>query len=498
MIAETNSFDYVSGHSSTVSSYGFEAIETSNKRKPVATTRLKSADRALPTKDREKLQSTVRETVQNYNVVAWMCRKHLDYTTSFSFKCRHQDKVFNKEVEDFVGRWSRKGSFHVARRHPLRRFLRIAEGRRIIDGDFGILRFSSGLVQGIESDLIKDPPKPKKTETWVNGVRTKKGGAASGYALWSRAKGQDRSEFARVVNPRDLYLHAYYDSLFREDMVRGISPFAAAVNTLRDTHEITDYAKAKHKVAQMFGIVVKQDIPRPINADEDDSNADGWIDNINFEDGPQLIATGLEDEVDFMKNETNSGETVDLLRFLMQTAVLCLDFPVSMLDERETTFFGGRGALMQYLKSTKTKVEDNRELLDWLTVWRLGLAIFQGDLTLPSGMDFEDFIELCTWCPAGVPWWDPSKEVAGYSASVAACFSNFEDVIAEVHGGRHSVFENIDKNAEVYAYAKEKGVPISLAGVTAGSPEPEEDEPTEAEPVEPENETEGPDDANTD
>ena len=45
--------------------------------------------------------------------------------------------------------------------------------------------------------------------------------------------------------------HGFFD---RFDQLRGISPLAPAVNTLRDCYEGYDYALAKMKVAQLFAL----------------------------------------------------------------------------------------------------------------------------------------------------------------------------------------------------------------------------------------------------
>lgn len=448
---------------------GYEAVESNTKRREPRT-RTRSEDRVLWGNKKKTLIATVRDTVRNFNVVAWMCRKHLDYVTTFSFRCQiPSEDELSATVEDFIAKWSRKESYHVAGRHPLRRFMRIAEGRRILDGDFGLLRLAAprsfGMIKGIESELIKTPPKINPNDVWIDGVKLTSTGRARRYGIYRRKPGTDSTQFQREVNARDLYLHAYYDAVFRDDMIRGISPFAAALNTLRDTHEILDYAKAKMKVAQMFGLVLKREPKTAINSQEADANKDDMIDEINFDDGPQLLDMDIDESAEFLENKTNASEMVDTLQFLMQLSILALDLPITQFDERKSTFFGGRAALMQYLYSTNNKRLDVRDLLDWQTRWRLGLAISEGELILPAGLTFEDLMRWCVWMPAGVPFWDPSKEVAGFSAAIASGLSNFEDVVAEIHGGRASVFDNIERNAKVLKFAREQGFPLTLAGV---------------------------------
>lgn len=464
---ETITYEYTGLQlkTTTASSYGYDAIDGNAKRK-APSTRTSSEDIVLTQSKRRTMNATVRDTVRNFALVAWMCRKHLDYVTRFSFKASTPDADFNRELEEFIDRNSERENFHVSRRHPLRRFLRIAEGRRVLDGDFGIHRYLNepvrGKVQGFESDLISTPSTRDQKDEWVNGVRVDSNGAAVEYGL-SRRKGKGL-EFARTASADDFYLHAYYDSAFRHDQVRGISPFSAALNTLRDTGEIMEYTKARHKVAQMFGLVINRNQDdSSVSETESDSNTDGRNDEINFSDGPQLLDLDMEEDAKFLENKTSADETVAMLRFLMQLGLMALDIPTSIMDERETTFFGGRGALMQYLTSARTKIEDNKELLTWWAVWRILVGVMDGEITLPVGLPVE-LIQF-SWCPAGVPWWDPAKEIAGHAGAIASCITTFDDVIKEVHGGRHNVEENIKANAKAFRLARELGFPLMLPGV---------------------------------
>ena len=57
--------------------------------------------------------------------------------------------------------------------------------------------------------------------------------------------------FERIVRAAFMEHHGFFD---RFDQIRGISPLAPAVNTLRDCYEGYDHALAKMKVAQLFAL----------------------------------------------------------------------------------------------------------------------------------------------------------------------------------------------------------------------------------------------------
>lgn len=464
-------------------SFSYDAVESSNGKRKIRSTRVKHEDAVLHQRKREQLTASVQDVIRNFQIVSWMCRKHLDYVTTFSFKAKTRNTKFNRELEAFIDKKSDRHSFHVSRRHPLRRFSRIAEGRRVLDGDFGVLKVAGpsarrGKVQGIESDLIKDPEKTGDDDRWINGIRVSPTtNETLSYGLHRRvvSKGSSSTEFSRVVPSRNMYLHANYDSTFRHDQVRGTSAFAAAWATLQDSHEILDYAKTRHKIARMFGLVIKSDDPDQTFERNDPEKS---LPESNLSEGRLVLDLRTEDDAQFLENKTNEQETVALLRFLMQLACLALDLPISMLDERDTTFFGGRGALVQYIHSCNAKRADVRDMLNDWARWRIGLGVLDGDLELPSSIEFDDIV--WDWRPCGIPWWDPVKEVNGYGMAVAACFTNFDAVIQEVYGGRSTVEENIRENAKAFDLAEKLGFPITLPGGTSVAtqveqePEPEQ------------------------
>ena len=131
----------------------------------------------------------------------------------------------------------------------------------------------------------------------------------------------------------------------------------------------------------------------------------------------------------------------------------------SLYYDYDSSLFS-RGGLIQYLKSCQHKTQDLTDLLDEITRWRLGLFVADGELVLPSGMDFSAL--KWEWVPDGVPWWDPVKEVKGHTMAIAAGLSDYQRVC---RSSGSDFFDNVDRIAEQEAYAKDKGVVLNL-GVT--------------------------------
>lgn len=446
---------------------GYDATDDRGRRRSIVTN-IRHEDRIAGERQRRILQSNARDLARNFAIARWAISKHLDYVTAFSFQCRTGDTALDAEIERWMADRTSRLRFDVANRHPLRRAVRLSEACRVIDGDVGWMKVykpgpsgkADGKIQFIESDLIRNPPNTSNQDAnWINGVFCDSAGAGSLYALHSRAQGS--YTFVRNVQARNLYLHAWYETRF--DQVRGISPIACALNQFRDTYEGFEYALAKLKISQLFGIKITRDgelssygNPSPnTDADGDGTNDSGY--SVELGKGPFALDMEPGDDANFLETATPATETTNFLKLMVHVSLRALDIPFSFFDESFTNFYGSRGGLIQYLKACKTKVLDNQDALDWWTAWALGLAVLNDEIKLPAGMAFEDL--NWQWVPDGVPWWDPVKEGNGQLIGIRMGQTNPYQVAIETGGDYDN---NIELTAKALARAKLKGVPVSF------------------------------------
>lgn len=451
--------------------FGYDAIRSGGRRR-APQTRVKHEDLVLKNRDREKLIGTTQDVQRNFAIAAWAVRQHLNYVSSFSFQSRTNVPEIDGAVEDFIARWGTRFNCDICRRHPFRRMVRLAEARRIVDGDFFFLKLAGsgpnrGRLQAIEGDRICNlrggsTPRGYDATQWTNGVRLTPSGIARQYAVHNRDD-NGNLVFSRFVEANNVFVHGCYD---RFDQVRGISPIASALNSLQDCYEGFDYALAKIKVSQLFGLVFYRGSVDQIDGTTAtlDANDDGINDSgyeIDFGAGPQLLDLDPGDRAEFLESKSPASETVNFLKLIIHVALKALDIPYSFFDESFTNFYGSRGGLIQYLKSCRNKIQDMQDLLNEITRWRLGMAIADGELQLPRMADFEEL--SWEWVPDGVPWWDPAKEVAGHAMAIAAGLDNPQRVCRQ---SGTDFYENIDLIAQGNAYAAERGVQIVLPGVS--------------------------------
>jgi capsid protein len=461
---------------------GYDATEDRGRRRaPI--TRTMHEDHHAEERHRRILSASTRDLARNYAITAWAIRKHLDYIADFSFQATTPDADYNK----YVGQWwkaqSSRHAFDVASRHPHRRAIRLAEAGKCVDGDHWWLKLAPpkgnplrGKRQLIEGDRVDMPrgglPKNSKPEDWLNGVRVdRETGRALAVGVCRRV-GKSRKELQRIVSARNINQHAAYE--FRVDQVRGLSAINSALNWFRDTYEGFEYALAKMKISQLFGLQITQQSgdgstfagPR---VNEEDADGDGTADSaprIDLKRGIFVYEGEPGEEVKVVEGKTPAAETVDFLKLMIHIALKALDIPFSFFDESFTNFYGSRGGLIQYLHSCHNKVLDLQDFLDDDFRWRAGLAVEDGELELPSGKEFSYLTH--EFVPGGVPWWDPAKEARGQAMSIAMGQTSPQRVCRETGT---DFYQNILDIEEALKFAGDHNVALHFADSTAFRPE---------------------------
>jgi len=449
--------------------FGYDAVESKNRRQ-APTGRLRSEDKELLPHQRRKLTSAARDIQRNFTIAAWAIRKHLDYVSTFSFQSRTGNPDLDDRIEVLIDWWSRPVNCDVAARHSLPRLMRLAEERRTVDGDVFFMKMDDGHLQAIEGDRIQTPtsglPQGVLPTEFVHGIQVDQAGQALGYAVCKRPIMGGDFAFERFIPAHRIIQHAFFD---RFDQVRGISPLAAAINTLRDTYEGFDYALAKAKVAQMFALAFYREAVEPVGEVTGEA-ADGTpatdyeteLKSENFGHAPILLDLEPGDRAEFLESRSPSTEFQAFTQMMIQTALKGLDIPYSFFDEAHTNYSGARQALLQYEQSADVKRADMRLFLNSLTDWRLSLFIVDGLLELPRGMTLANL--RWEWIARGIPWIDPLKEVNADIAAIGAGLASRTDVLKRQ--GKY-FYDIADQLAAENEYLKSLGLPTNVAAANA-------------------------------
>lgn len=461
---------------------GYEGADTSGirRRSPPVTT--SSEDWHANHRRRTVLTANARDLSRNFALAAWAVRRHIAFICDLEFQAKTDDRAFNKDLEQWWVEESKPWNHDVASRHDFKRSLRLAEACRILDGDVGWLKIGGGsnrgLVQAIEGDRIMMPyqeiPDGQSQEEWVNGVRIDTGtGRALAYGICKRV-GPTMKQLDRIVPARNLSLHAAYE--FRYDQIRGVSPIASALNQFRDCMEAYEFAMAKAKLGQLFGVAITSDSEVSNfgpNAAEytQDADGDGTNDSaprINMPKGTFLTELDVGEGVDVIESKTPSTETMALIERIMQLALQSLNIPFSLYSENFANYSGQRGAIMAYLYACSDYIRDVQNFATQHTLWKMGLAVADSSLILPSGKDFDFIRDSFEFVPGAFPYDQPQREDRSTAMEIAMGFNNPYRAAQE----RGTKFEdNIDKIAQAFAYAESQKVDLTYTDSTLFAPE---------------------------
>ena len=474
----------------------YDALKDTGRRRRNPPYKVRHADNKLRDRDRRQMSAKSHEIFDNFSIMAWAVRKHLDYVASLTFRGKNNSESVNKKLEEFIEGWSPRLECHSQRKHSLPSLIRLIEQRKVLDGDVFVMKVAKpselrGSIQLLEADRIATPidrearggyDLPSQSGThpisgpnkrlmddfnaaeWVNGVQLSKHGIAKRYAVHRRA--MDGSlQFERYVNASNMVHHGYFD---RADQVRGITPLTPAYNMMEDIAELHDYFLGKAKLSQILGAFITRDAETGFGAmPKSDRDQDGVADsNFQFEftDGVNVFDLNPGEAVQTVQDGTISTETIQMLQQLVLCALKSLDLPYSFYSEDYTNWYGSRGALIQYQKSTKSRIRELQETMDEVTRWRFGIAVAAGELQLPKSMSFEDL--RWKWVPDGVQWWDPVKEVTGYKAAMAAGLMS-PQTVCTITG--QDFREVIKETAEAQAIAKKVDFTMDWAISTSSS-----------------------------
>ena len=491
--------------------FGYNATEDRGKRQAPKTRVYHEAAVLTPVK-RGKLQATAQEQIRNHSLPAWMVRKHLDYVSKFhiSFKT---DKADLDTLVNRIFRWhGRPRNLDLCMRYGRDEMFRMFELEKVVSGDAALVKMPGIKLQTLESDLIA---KGSGAPDGVNdsGLIVNDAGQVVQYAICNRGSG------GKVVHDHlEVSGNVIFDAYWTRfgSQFRGVSPLSTAINMVQDIHEGCELNQIKLKMHALFGVAIFRDADDPgLGGAAGSSNPIAWTataytwtaadycvyagtvyycNTTHTTTTASVFATdlaagkwtkdaegvGLEldprsinmldlkpgEQAKVLESSTPSNEFVEGTYLFIQLAMLALDIPVTAFDSRRSSFSARIADLNEYEVSCDSKRTKNRyvrqDYSDWVLAnlwndaqWGLGKVADRHKMTL------RDVQESVEWIPSGSPWLDKFKQIQGDQLGISIGLDNAVDACRR-RGG--DVFANIDKQAQVLAYAKAKGVPLASIG----------------------------------
>jgi capsid protein len=363
------------------------------------------------------------------------------------------------------------------------------ELEKVLCGDAGIIKLPSMKFQAVESDEICNgagaPDTVNESGIVVDGM-----GVPVGYAI-NRRTDSGGYVFDHIEDRRSMIFDAYWTRF--KSQYRGVSPLSAAINTFQDLHEGFEFNLVKAKMHALFGLAImrqndaetgafggaggslSETAASPATAAQDELTLNPKTINI--------LDLNQGDDVKTIESGTPSTEFIQGSYLFIQIGMLALDIPITCFDSRRSSFSARIADLNEYEVSCEPKRTKNRyvrqaysdEVMsqawnDPADPWNLReIATRNG---VKSLRQLQQYVE---WIPSGAPWLDKYRQVMGDQLCINMMMDNRIDA-ARRRGA--DVFENIDKEAQVIAYAKDKGVPLSSIGAGERTVEEVNQEPS--------------------
>jgi capsid protein len=451
--------------------FGYNAVEDKSRRQ-APTRRVRHEAEVLKKYNRERLIATAQEQARNHALVAWMVRKHLDYVSKFHFSFRTGKPGLDNLVNR-IFRWhGRPGNLDFGRRFGRDELFRLFEMEKVLAGDAAFIKLPFLKLQAIESDLIANGEGcPRDVND--SGLLVDEWGRVEQYAICQRQT-MGRPKFHHMEPADNVIFDAYWTRL--SSQFRGVSPLSTAINTVQDIHEAFEFNLIKAKMHALFGVAVMRDA---VGADGDFGGAAGATaetaaatatdDGSTFDLNPRsinIVDLNPGEKIELLESRTPSGEFVDGSYLFIQIAMLALDIPITSFDSRRSSFSARIADLNEYEVSCDYKRTKNRYVRQSYSDWVLQTIWNDEGSTWPlrrvaeaNKMRLRDVQEAVEWIPSGSPWLDKYKQVQGDQLSIDIGLDNSIDA-ARRRG--QDVFDNIDKQAQVIDYARQKGVPLLM------------------------------------
>ncbi len=443
---------------------GYDALEPKGRRKQAPSVMVRE-DVHLKGGKRRRLQANANDIARNFSIAAWMVRRHLDYVSRFDFHSRTKDRGLNKELEIMMAEQSLPLACDRGGRASREQLFRLAEARRVLDGDTGLLLLQDGRTQGIEADLVRNPEKLLGPHEWIEGVQADSAGLALQYAIWARSRGGGPGyTFKRIVPAANFIQYGFFQR-YASEQRRGVSPITAALNPFRDVYEAFEYSLIKAKIQQLFALALIRDpdsqaldqaLPGANDDDEeeDDSAETPKERTIDLTNGPTVLDLDAGEKVELIESKTPSHELREFTQLVIAVGLKALDIPYSFFDESHTNYSGQRGSWMHYERSCLAARDDQIAARKRWTDFQYQRLILDGQLKLPRGMVRTDL--KYEWVPLGMPWWKPVEEITGDLMAIASGLASPQRICKE--RGTGDIEDNIDDLLEVLKYAHDRGM----------------------------------------
>ena len=388
----------------------------------------------------------------------------------------------NKDIEKLWKVWCKARNCDVTGTQSLNQLLRMAVVRKKIDGGIlfvkrytsdGVVPFQLQMIEVDELDSVMSPLE-------CNGNRIVGGIEYNTYnkplAYWIKTYDLDGLSAKEPVSVEAKDVIFYYTKR-RPSQIREMSDMAPVMTRVRDTNEFMTAVSVKERIAACLSVFIKKQLP-PVGLGRQGSNA-GNTGKHSY-DGKTLTPGMIKelnagDEVQVV-NPTGQASDATSFTKLQQRLIgagIGLSYESMSRDMSETNYASARQGNIEDELTFVEEEEAILSILDEIYETFLISAVLCGKIKINDFWNKkEEYLEH-SWIKQPKKWIDPLKESTATRTALNTGQKTYKQITAEA--GR-DWRQQIDDNAEVIAYAREKG--IDMEGVIfGGKTEPKKPDP---------------------
>lgn len=327
-------------------------------------------------RDRLQLLREAEDIENNFAPAKTINRKYAMYVAPVSYHAQTGDTGLDSAVEQWLNReWF--PNCDITQRYNFFKMLEFGVIGKNRGGDYGWAFMRPGLedlptingevpveeavklplrIQAVEPDRLGGVYQNVVSENYVAGVIVGKYGEPIAYRVFRRAMvvGQ---YYDPVDVPADQFVH--YTDPMRIDMYRGVSMLDTGSANLRDLYELTEYIKAKAKLAGALTVFTNSDGATVGNQAEDPYSTNNFPNNQSGLQQDiyhgQINHLPYGRDIKFPENASPGSETQYLINLCLKMVAWSYNLPYSFaVDANEL------GGVSSRLESEQAKAEFDR------------------------------------------------------------------------------------------------------------------------------------------
>lgn len=383
-----------------------------------------------------------------------------------TIQAQTDDDELNKTFEELWKTWCKGRNCDVTGQQSFNQILRTAVRRKRVDGGVlfvkrytnnGIVPFQIQMLEVDELDETVFTPKNKNNKV-VGGIEYNVYNRPVGYYFKKYSiDGYELFGNSEYVKAKDVI---FYFTKTRFSQIREMPEMTPTMKRIRDTNEYMTAVSLKERIQACFSVFIKKQLPQTAGIGR---NSNQSADRESYQG--KMLTPGMIKELnagDEVQVVNPTGQAADAVSFIKLNQRLIgagngLSYEATSRDMSQSNYSSARQGIIE---DNETFAEDNESIesiMDEIYEDFIISCVLSGKVDIPDFWNNKRKYFAHQWVKIPKPWIDPVKESNADKIAYEIGQKTFKDLAAETGKDWR---RSIDDMAEVYEYAKSKGIKI--------------------------------------